>query len=99
MRIKAAAAIAVAGISALLLSACGVGGGGGGSSTASGNFADCATDINTCNAVPADQLQQGGTITFAIEKNIPNWNVNSAEGNVFETGMATKAFLPYAFTS
>ncbi|MDQ4116294.1 MAG: ABC transporter family substrate-binding protein, partial [Actinomycetota bacterium] len=41
--------------------------------------------------------QQGGQITFAIEKNIPNWNVNSADGNVFETGMATKAYLPYAF--
>ena len=98
MRMKAAAAVAVLGATALLLSACGVGGGGG-SATASGNYADCPENINTCNAVPADQVQQGGTLTFAIEKNIPNWNVNSAEGNVFETGMATKAFLPYAFTS
>lgn len=98
MRMKAAAAVAVAGVGALLLSACGVGGGGG-DATASGNFADCPENINTCNEVPADQLQDGGTITFAIEKNIANWNVNSAEGNVFETGMATKAFLPYAFNS
>ncbi|MBC3190168.1 ABC transporter family substrate-binding protein [Pseudonocardia sp. C8] len=97
MRIKAAAAVAVAGVSALLLSACGVGGGGGGSATASGNFADCPANVNTCNAVPADQLQRGGTITFAIEKNIPNWNVVSADGNVFETGMATQAYLPAAF--
>ena len=99
LNLKVAAAVAVAGVSTLLLSACGVGGGGGGSATASGNYADCPENINTCNAVPADQVQQGGTITFAIEKNIPNWNVNSSEGNVFETGMATKAFLPYAFTS
>lgn len=99
MRMKAAAAVAVLGATALLLSACGVGGGGGGNGTASGNFADCPTNINTCNAVPPDQMQQGGTITFAIEKNIPNWNVLSSEGNVFETGMATKAFLPYAFNS
>lgn len=99
MRMKAAAAIAAAGVSALLLSACGVGGGGGGSATASGNYADCPANVNTCNAVPPDQVQQGGTLTFAIEKNIPNWNVNSSEGNVFETGMATKAFLPYAFSS
>ena len=98
MRMKAAAAVAVAGVGALLLSACGVGGGGG-DATASGNFADCPENINTCNEVPADQLQDGGTITFAIEKNIANWNVNSAEGNVFETGMATKAFLPCAFNS
>lgn len=95
MRMKAAAAVAVAGASALLLSACGVGGGGG--ATASGNFADCAENINNCNSVPEDQLQQGGTITFAIEKNIPNWNVVSADGNVFETGMATQAYLPAAF--
>lgn len=99
MRMKAIVAVAVAGVGALLLGACGVGGGGGGNATASGNYADCAQNINSCNAVPGDQLQQGGTITFAIEKNIPNWNVNSSEGNVFETGMATKAFLPYVFTS
>jgi peptide/nickel transport system substrate-binding protein len=94
---KAAAAVAVAGATALLLAACGGGGQGEGNAVASGNFADCATNINECNSVPPDQVQQGGQVTFAIEKNIPNWNVNSADGNVFETGMATKAYLPYAF--
>ncbi|MDN5918808.1 MAG: ABC transporter family substrate-binding protein [Pseudonocardia sp.] len=94
---RATAAVAVAGAAALLLSACGGGGDSGGSNLASGNFADCPTNINTCNSVPADQVQQGGQITFAIEKNIPNWNVTSSEGNVFETGMATKAFLPYVW--
>lgn len=96
-RLRATASVAVFGAAALLLSACG--GGGGGNGLASGNFAECPTNLNGCNAVPADQVQQGGQITFAIEKNIPNWNVNSSEGNVFETGMATKAFLPYAWTS
>ncbi|RZT84048.1 peptide/nickel transport system substrate-binding protein [Pseudonocardia sediminis] len=93
---KAAVAVAVGGAVTLLLSACG-GGGGGGSALASGNLADCPTNLNACNTVPADQVQQGGQITFAIEKNIDNWNVISSEGNVFETGMATKAFLPYTF--
>ncbi|HWD01278.1 MAG TPA: ABC transporter family substrate-binding protein [Amycolatopsis sp.] len=83
---------------ALLLSACG--GGGGNSAVQTGQaFADCDHDPNTCNTVPADQLQQGGNVTFAIEKNIPNWNVTSAEGNVFETGMVTKGILPYTFYS
>ena len=99
MRGTRAAAVAVVGAAALLLAACGGGGQGEGNAVASGNFADCTTDINNCNSVPPDQIQQGGQITFAIEKNIPNWNVNSADGNVFETGMATKAYLPYAFSN
>jgi peptide/nickel transport system substrate-binding protein len=84
---------------AMVLAACGGGGGGGGGGDASqgGVFADCATDPNGCNAVPADQLQQGGRLTFAIEKNIPNWNLNSSEGNVFETGLAVKTILPYTY--
>ncbi|MFP5023119.1 ABC transporter family substrate-binding protein [Pseudonocardia phyllosphaerae] len=97
---KAAVAVAVAGSVALLLSACGGGGEeGGGGSTATGNYAECPQNLNTCNSVPADQVQQGGTITMAIEKNIPNWNVVSAEGNVFETGMATQTYMPAAFTT
>ncbi|MEU4667006.1 ABC transporter family substrate-binding protein [Amycolatopsis sp. NPDC023774] len=82
---------------ALLLSACG-GGGGGNSAVQTGQaFADCDKNVNTCNSATADQLQQGGDVTYAIEKNIPNWNVTSAEGNVFETGMVTKGILPYTF--
>ncbi|GAA1316210.1 oligopeptide ABC transporter substrate-binding protein OppA [Pseudonocardia xinjiangensis] len=83
---------------ALVLAACG-GGGGGGSQDASegGVFADCATSPNTCNSAPADQLQQGGTVTVASEKNIDNWNVISSEGNVDWTGMATKPLVPYTF--
>ncbi|MBB4688521.1 ABC transporter family substrate-binding protein [Amycolatopsis jiangsuensis] len=83
---------------ALLLSACG--GGGGNSATQTGQaFGDCDQNPNTCNTVQADQLQDGGNVTYAIEKNIPNWNVTSAEGNVFETGEVTKGLLPYTFYS
>jgi peptide/nickel transport system substrate-binding protein len=60
-------------------------------------FADCDKNPNTCNSATADQLQNGGDVTFAIEKNIPNWLVISAEGNVFETGMVTKNILPYTY--
>lgn len=106
-RTRAASLVALSAAATLVLGACGGGGDtgggeggggaqGGGSSTATGLFENC-DDPNTCNEVPADQLQQGGQITMAIEKNIDNWNLNSSEGNVFETGLALKPLLPYAF--
>ena len=97
-RSRGASLAAIAAVATLVLAACGGGGGDGdGDASEGGVFADCATNPNTCNAVPADQLQQGGQLTFAIEKNIPNWNLNSSEGNVFETGLAVKSILPYTF--
>jgi peptide/nickel transport system substrate-binding protein len=107
-RTRAASVAAVTAAATLLLAACGggggstggQGGGGGGeasgSSTSTGIFKDC-TDPLTCNSASPDQLQQGGQISFAIEKNIDNWNLNSSEGNVFETGVALKPLLPYAY--
>ncbi len=96
-RTRAASLAAVVAAAALVLAACGGGGGGSEDASDGGVYADCATSPNTCNSVPADQLQQGGPITVAIEKNIDNWNVNSSEGNVDWTGMATKPLVPYAF--
>jgi peptide/nickel transport system substrate-binding protein len=98
-RTRAAALVAMSAAAALVLAACGGGGGGDADGDASqgGVFADCGTNPNTCNSVPADQLQQGGQLTFALEKNIPNWNLNSSEGNVFETGQVTKSILPYTY--
>jgi peptide/nickel transport system substrate-binding protein len=99
-RSRAASLAAVAAVASLVLAACGGGGGGNdGDASEGGIFQDCKASPTTCNAVPAAQLQQGGTLTFAIEKNIPNWNVNSSEGNVFETGLAVKTFLPWTFTT
>jgi peptide/nickel transport system substrate-binding protein len=98
-RSRSASLAAIAAVAALVLAACGGGGGGDGDGDASegGVFQDCKANPNTCNAVPAAELQQGGQLTFAIEKNIPNWNLNSSEGNVFETGMAVKSILPYTY--
>lgn len=94
-RTRAAAAAAVATAAALVLAACGGGGGAGGSS--GGVYGDCETNPNTCNSAAADELQQGGTVTLASEKNIDNWNVISSEGNTDWTGMSTKPLLTYAF--
>jgi peptide/nickel transport system substrate-binding protein len=96
-RTRAASLAAMVAAAALVLAACGGGGGGSEDASEGGVYADCAASPNTCNSVPADQLQQGGTITVASEKNIDNWNVISSEGNVDWTGMATKPLVPYAF--
>jgi peptide/nickel transport system substrate-binding protein len=99
-RSRAASLAAITTAAALVLAACGGGGGGGGGDASEGGiYEDCSANPNTCNAVPAAQLQQGGTLTFAIEKNIANWNINSSEGNVFEPAMAIKTFLPWTFTT
>jgi peptide/nickel transport system substrate-binding protein len=98
-RSRAASLAAIGAVASLVLVACGGGGGDDGDASEGGIYQDCKASPNTCNAVPAAQLQQGGTLTFAIEKNLPNWNVNSSEGNVFETGMTVKTFLPWTFTT
>lgn len=77
----------------LLAAACG-GGGGGGNEDRGGGLAACAKDPNKCNS---GQVKQGGSMTFAIEKNVPNWNINSADGNVFETGMVMTGITPQPF--
>jgi peptide/nickel transport system substrate-binding protein len=98
-RSRAASLAAIGAAATLVLAACGGGGGDDGDASEGGVYQDCKASPTTCNAVPAAQLQQGGSLTFAIEKNLSNWNVNSSEGNVFETGMAVKTFLPWTFTT
>jgi peptide/nickel transport system substrate-binding protein len=98
-RSRAASLAAIGAAATLVLAACGGGGGDDGDASEGGVYQDCKASLTTCNAVPAAQLQQGGSLTFAIEKNLSNWNVNSSEGNVFETGMAVKTFLPWTFTT
>lgn len=92
---RAAALVAGA---ALALSACGGGGGGGGGAAqGSGIFADCDQNPNTCNSAEPGALQDGGEVAYALEKNVPNWNANSAEGNVQETALVLQGVLPKAF--
>lgn len=77
----------------LFAAACG-GGGGGEQEEEGGGLAACAENPNTCNS---GQVQQGGSMTFAIEKDIPNWNINSSDGNVFETGLVMTGIVPEPF--
>jgi peptide/nickel transport system substrate-binding protein len=85
----------------VLLAACGGGGaaGGGGQRQTGSAFAACEANPNTCNSARPGKLRQGGQLTFVIEKNIANWNVQSNEGNVFENGEVLKPVLPYTFVT
>jgi len=51
-------------------------------------------DPNTVNTAP---VKQGGTLTYVIEKNITDWNVNTSEGNVFETAEVMNALEPQVY--
>jgi glutathione transport system substrate-binding protein len=83
----------------LMLAACGGGGstGNGGQRKTGSAFAACDVSPNTCNSVQPGKLRQGGQLTYAIEKNIANWNLLSGEGNVLETGWVLSGLLPRAF--
>jgi peptide/nickel transport system substrate-binding protein len=88
-RLTSLAMIAAVG---LLVSAC-----SGPAATApqsSAGFADCATKPNTCNSGPT---KAGGSLTLALEKTIPNFNVWDGSGNTYETGQVMSGLLPSAF--
>jgi peptide/nickel transport system substrate-binding protein len=57
-------------------------------------FAECETKPNTCNNGPT---ASGGTLTEALEKTIPNFNVWDSSGNTYETGQAMSGLLPSVF--
>jgi peptide/nickel transport system substrate-binding protein len=94
-------AVALVAGATVLLAACDAGGAaGGGAARQTGSaFAACEANPNTCNSAEPGRLRQGGQLTFAIEKNVANWNVLSNEGNVFENGEVLKPVLPYTFVS
>lgn len=98
-RTRAAAVVAMSAAAALVLAACGgtSGGTGTGSASEGGVYADCKTAPNTCNSVPADQLQQGGQITYVIEKNIDNFFLLSSEGNVADASNALRGLWAYVY--
>jgi peptide/nickel transport system substrate-binding protein len=60
-------------------------------------FAACDANPNTCNSAELGELRQGGQLSYAIDKNIANWNVLSSEGNVLQTGWVLAGLLPRTF--
>lgn len=60
-------------------------------------FATCDANPNTCNLAEAGKLRQGGQLSYAIDKNVSNWNLLSSQGNVLETGWILSGMLPRTF--
>lgn len=98
----------------LALAACGDGGGGDdptedpntsdtsteteGSepTTASVGLENCTEEPNTCNS---GEVEEGGTYTHTIEKDILNWNPLSVDGNVFDNGQVLNGIYQGVFTT
>ena len=85
----------------LALTACGgsSGGGSGGTGGTTSNasttgFDNCKDSPNTCNS---GKTTGTGTMTWALEKNIQNWNILTAEGNTFDTQVALNGVTPFVF--
>jgi peptide/nickel transport system substrate-binding protein len=86
--------IGLAAITALVLSMAACGGGGNkGTTETSIGFAECLTKPNGCNT---GKVKQGGTITYALGKDIKAWNLLSSAGNTLEYSYALFGVLPRA---
>ncbi|HVW80363.1 MAG TPA: ABC transporter family substrate-binding protein [Mycobacteriales bacterium] len=82
---------AVAAISSVVIAACGgssSGGSGGGNGGSSTPITASADSYNSGTA------QSGGTFTYVIEANPANWNLDSAEGNNFNTAEILNMIYP-----
>lgn len=80
---------------ALAASACGGGGGGdGGASDEKGGPSAAENDINK---VPRDQLQDGGTLKWALNQIPPNFNANHLDGSLLDNANVMSPLLPGIF--
>lgn len=93
-----------AGIAVLALAAAACGGSSkksnNGGSSGNGNVTQGqikASDPNTVNSV--SNPAKGGTLTYALEKTISNWNILTSAGNTFETAEVIDAIYPSAFVA
>ena len=84
----------------LALTACGGSSGGGSgnggttNNASSTGFGNCDSNPNTCNS---GKTTGTGTMTWALEKNIQDWSINTADGNTFDTQVALNGILPFVF--
>ena len=88
-----------AGIAVLALAAAACGGSSkksnNGGSSGNGNVTQGqikASDPNTVNSV--SNPAKGGTLTYALEKTISNWNILTSAGNTFETAEVIGPHFP-----
>jgi peptide/nickel transport system substrate-binding protein len=83
--------IVAAALGALLaLSACGGGGNKGG--------ADTTLPLTKPNVIANDPVRDGGSITMALEKDVPNFNSLSGDGSGLEAQMVVNGIFPATYT-
>ncbi|WIX78268.1 ABC transporter family substrate-binding protein [Amycolatopsis carbonis] len=96
MRRRMAAIVAPVAALGLLLAACG----GGSSSGGNSGLQDAGTqqvknaDIN---AMPVDQLKDGGDFKWPVDQLPDNWNYNEVDGTVADGAWMFGAIIPYPF--
>lgn len=83
--------LALATAMALAITACGSGGGEQEGPETSVGFAECVTKPNECNM---GKTKPGGTITYALGKDIKAWNTLSSAGNTLEYSHALFGVVP-----
>lgn len=62
-------------------------------------FAACDANPKTCNSAEPGQLRHGGQLSYAMDKNISNWNLLSSAGSAMETGWVLSGLLPRTFVT
>ncbi|HEX6685769.1 MAG TPA: ABC transporter family substrate-binding protein [Candidatus Limnocylindrales bacterium] len=75
----------------MALTACAGSGGKDEGPESSIGFADCGTNPNACNN---GKIKQGGTITYALGKDVKAWNTLSSAGNTLEYSHALFGVVP-----
>jgi glutathione transport system substrate-binding protein len=95
-RRRMAALVAPVAALGLILSACGSGSSGGNSGLQdAGSNTVKSADIN---AMPVDQLKDGGDLKWPVDQLPDNWNYNQVDGTVADGAYMDGAILPYLFT-
>ncbi len=82
---------------ALIMSACG--GGSEGTAGASTPTAPPSATSNQLNPVPRDQVQDGGTFTWALDQLPPNFNYNELDGTLQDNAYVISALIPTTYTN
>ncbi|MFI5608259.1 ABC transporter family substrate-binding protein [Amycolatopsis sp. NPDC051903] len=79
----------------LILSACGGGNSGGNSGLQDAGSQGLKT--SDINAMPVDQLQDGGDLKWPVDQLPDNWNYDEVDGTVLDGANMFGAILPYPF--
>ncbi|HSP36671.1 MAG TPA: ABC transporter family substrate-binding protein [Frankiaceae bacterium] len=81
----------------VLLTVAACGGSSGGGTGGGGRAADASLPITPPNVVANDAVHDGGTVTMALEKDVPNLNSLSSDGTSLESTMVGNGIFPATF--